>query len=54
MDSLKAIYEDIEEYKDLCRKYNEKIRYTSDYYGNNIPDCYGKHANKLKKRNRQE
>jgi len=46
-----AISDDMDDYKDLCKKFNEKPQYTPDHYGNMLLDCYGQHANELKKRN---
>lgn len=46
---LSAIADDIDGYKDLCRKYNEEI-----VYSNGEPDCYGSHATQLKTRARQD
>lgn len=44
-----AISDDMDDYKDLCKKFNEKPQYTPDHYGNMLLDCYGSHAEKLKK-----
>jgi hypothetical protein len=44
-----AIYDDINEYILLCKQYNEKIQYS-----HGSEDCYGKHANKLKKWARED
>ena len=43
-DMIKAIHDDMEEYRDLCRKYGEEVRMLRGE-----PDCYGQHAKKLKK-----
>lgn len=51
MDILKAIYEDIDEYLKLCKKYNEKPQL--DPHTNKIAP-YGQHARKLKKRAARE
>ncbi len=47
---ISAIYDDIEEYKSLCRRFGEKVRTTPDRWGNNTADCYGEHAASLKKK----
>lgn len=49
-DILSAIYDDIQEYEFLCRKYNEEIRYSENQFGIRSPDCYGLHATELEKR----
>jgi hypothetical protein len=46
-----AIDNDMDDYLYLCKKFNEKPQYSLDAYGNNLLDCYGKHATDLKKRN---
>lgn len=43
------IADDEHAYVERCKKYNEKVRY-DNYY----PDCYGKHAHKLRDRERAE
>ena len=44
---MSAIADDIRWYVDLCQKHNEKVQYTKDDYGNDLPNCYGSHAKKL-------
>lgn len=46
---LKAIATDIEDYRILCNRYGQEPRFKD---GN--PDCYGDHANTLKKRAESE
>ena len=46
---LKAIFEDIEEYEDLCRRYGEEVTYSQG-----SPDCYGSHARELISRRDKE
>ncbi|GEM_PF-2682619 len=56
-DMMKAIDDDIDDYKRLCDKYGEKVRYGSVRWGRGhtqLPDCYGKHAESLKERERKE
>lgn len=48
-NSISAIYDDIELYEALCKKYREKVQY--DFAG---PNCYGDHARKLKDRHYKE
>lgn len=48
-DIISAIYDDINEYLHLCKKYDEK-----PVYGTYEADCYGKHAEELKKRARKD
>lgn len=43
-DIIKAIHDDMEEYRDLCRKYGEEVQMLRG-----DPDCYGQHAKKLKR-----
>ena len=52
--SMTAIAFDIAEYKRLCDIYREQIQYVIDYYGNQVPDCYGAHANGLIERHKKE
>ncbi len=51
---ISAVYDDIEEYKALCRRYNEEVRTSLDRYGNTSIDCYSDHALELKKRRNEE
>lgn len=53
-NSMSAIKYDMDFYVDLCRKFNEPIQYTRDYYGVLLVDCYGIHANKLIKKNQEQ
>lgn len=53
-DILKAIYDDIEEYKWLCQHFDEPVVRKSDAYGNMLPDCYGPHCAQLQERYRKE
>ena len=48
-DLMKAISEDIDAYVALCEKYGERVREKDS-----SPDCYGKHAKKLRDRNEKE
>ena len=48
-DLLSAISYDIEMYEQRCRKFREKVHYRKTSQGCEIPDCYGKHSEKLKK-----
>jgi hypothetical protein len=34
-------------YEYRCKKYDEEVQYTRDYYLNLVVDCYGEHATKL-------
>lgn len=49
-DIMSAISYDIEIYEDLCERFNEEVQYSRDYYGNMLVDCYGEHAEKLRKK----
>lgn len=51
---LSAIRDDMDEYQDLCRKYGEEVQTTLTAQGVRLPDSYGKHAAKLKKRQAAE
>jgi len=42
---LSRISDDIREYERLCEKYNEPVQYDG-----NTPDCYGKHAMQLQRK----
>jgi len=44
-DLMKAISNDQDDYVKLCRKYGERVR-EKDF----DPDCYGKHAKSLERR----
>lgn len=43
-DILSAIAEDIKKYEELCERYGEEVRMKDG-----SPDCYGEHANELRK-----
>ena len=47
-DLMSAISYDIEEYERRCKKFKQKVQYTTTKQGCSLPDCYGKHAEKLK------
>jgi hypothetical protein len=49
-----AIHDDIEEYKELCARYNETVRLKPTAQGIGLPDCYGPHASLLKARLRED
>lgn len=49
-DICSAIDNDIEGYRRLCSKYGEEVHYSS----NSTEDCYGKHAEKLRRREMKE
>lgn len=49
-DIMSAIAHDIEMYELRCKKYNEEVQYNRDYYGNMLVNCYGEHAEKLRKK----
>ncbi len=51
---ISAIYDDINEYESLCRKYGEEVRTSFDRYGIATPDCYSEHADELRKRRNEE
>jgi len=53
-DIISAIRDDINEYVELCEKYNVEPKTSRDNWGNMLIDCYGKHATKLKERARLE
>lgn len=53
-DIMKKVSEDIDEYVKLCRYFSEEIKYSRDYYGHMIEDCYGNHAKKLADKKKQE
>jgi hypothetical protein len=42
---MSAISDDIQEYRDLCDRYGERIQHS-----HGSPDCYGEHAKQLKAR----
>jgi hypothetical protein len=46
-DLISAIAYDIDMYEYRCKKYDEEVQYTRDYYLNLVVDCYGEHATKL-------
>jgi len=51
------ISDDIDEYKRLCEIHNEDIQYINGHFSegqffSGSPDCYGKHAERLRKTNR--
>lgn len=48
-DSITRVFEDIEEYEYLCKKYKEKVQYK-----NGFPDYSGEHAKELIKREKEE
>jgi len=48
-DIISAIADDMDEYVSLCEKYGHKVR--RDENGN--PDCYGVHAKKLERREKE-
>lgn len=48
-----AVSDDIDEYEALCRRYGEEVRYASAA-GGSTPDCYGSHAEELKRRRAAE
>ncbi len=50
-DILAAIDDDMEEYKELCRKYGEKPQYRKDFGW--LVDAYCEHATALKERDRR-
>lgn len=43
------IRDDITEYRALCYAYDEEVQMKD-----NVEDCYGKHAEKLKERSRED
>ena len=47
---MEKIQDDMEEYVLLCEHFGEKPKTRLDFYGNEILDCYGKHAEKLTNR----
>lgn len=49
-DILSAIQDDINEYENLCRRYNEQVQTKLTAFGDRSPDCYGEHAQELKQR----
>jgi hypothetical protein len=53
---IDTISRDIAEYERLCYKYNEVVEYSAAAtYGHRpVPNCYGKHAKKLKQREKDE
>lgn len=53
-DLMSAIRDDMDEYESLCHKYGEEIQYSKDAYNYRMVDCYGKHAEELKEKNRKE
>ena len=53
-DIISAIKDDMNEYEDLCRQYGETPIRTPDRWGKMLLDCYGNHAQDLKKRARLE
>lgn len=50
-DICSAIHDDIQDYIRLCSKYGETVKYTDSC---RTEDCYGNHADKLRKRERSE
>lgn len=53
-DILSAIAYDIFEYERRCEKYGEEVQMIRSRRGEPSPDCYGVHAEELKKREREE
>ena len=47
---MAKIQDDINDYLYLCKYFDKKPKYTKDFYNNEVVDCYGKHADKLKKK----
>ena len=45
---MSAIYDDMDEYKENCRRFREPVQRKNGY-----PDCYGHHAKELERRIRQ-
>jgi hypothetical protein len=41
---IEAIYDDIEEYRWMCKTLGEDVRVTPTHQGISVEDCYGKHA----------
>ena len=52
--TMTAISDDIAEYKRLCELFNKPVQYKRNYYGILGVDCYGAHAEKLRKRQYKE
>lgn len=44
-DTLSEIRDDIDEYRELCRRFAEPVQFK-----HHSPDCYGDHAKLLKQR----
>lgn len=44
---MSAISDDIRKYKRLASLFNEEVQYKRTYYGSLLEDCYGDHAKKL-------
>ena len=53
-NSISRIYDDMDRYEALCKKYGETPQYSKDFYGNSLLDCYGVHAGTLESRSHQE
>lgn len=53
-DILSAIADDIREYERRCKKYGEEVQIIRSGWGEPSPDCYGVHAEELKRRERRE
>lgn len=51
---ISAIHDDMDEYEALCEKYKEKPEYIPDAYGRMLLDCYGSHAESLKRRQMED
>lgn len=51
-DIISKIYDDMQDYEDLCKYFDEPCQYEMDAYNNRQLACYGKHANELEKRMR--
>lgn len=47
---MEKIHDDMEEYVLLCEYFREKPKTKPDFYGNQVLDCYGKHAKELANR----
>jgi len=46
---MTAIADDIREYRRLAELFNESVQYKRTAYGSLLEDCYGEHAEKLRK-----
>lgn len=51
---ISAIQDDMDEYEELCNRYNEEPLYTLNKYGYQMLDCYSVHARDLISRSRKE